>query len=93
VPGVRDLVRLADLSHTLDRVALALCRDDPDDRRIELYLEALADGELEAVAVALSYALRRRELEGPDPINERAAAALAGTVRRMRRTDAEAGAD
>ena len=77
-------MRLADLSHTLDRVALALCRDDADDRRVELYLEGLAEGEREAVAIALSYALRRRELEGPDPINERAAAALAGVVRRMR---------
>jgi hypothetical protein len=81
---VRDLSRLAELSHTLDRVALALCRDDPDDRRIEVYLEELAEGEREAVAIALSYALRRRELEGPEPVNERAAAALAGVVRRMK---------
>jgi hypothetical protein len=85
VRRVTDLVRLADLSHTLDRVALALCRDDPDDRRIELYLEELADGEREAAAIALSYALRRRELEGQTPLNERAVAALAGTVRRMQR--------
>ena len=84
---MRDLQRLAELSHTLDRVALALCRDDPDDRRIELYLEEVADGEREAVAIALSYALRRRELEGPDPVNERAAAALAATVRRMKAGD------
>ena len=81
----RDLAQLAELSHTLDRVALALCRDDPDDRRVELYLEGLADGEQEAVAIALSYALRRREREGPDPVNERATAALAATVRRMTR--------
>jgi ABC-type glutathione transport system ATPase component len=81
---VRDLSRLAELSHTLDRVALALCRDDPDDRRIEVYLEELAEGEREAVAIARSYALRRRELEGPEPVNERAAAALAGVVRRMK---------
>ena len=80
-----DLVRLADLSHILDRVALALCRDDPDDRRVELYLEELAAGEREAAAIALSYALRRRELEGPEPVNERAVAALAATVRRMTR--------
>ena len=85
MPVVRDLARLADLSHTLDRVALALCQDDPDDLRIELYLEDVAGPELEAVAIALSYALRRRELEGADPVNERAVAALAGTVRRMRR--------
>ena len=82
-----DLRRLAELSHQLDRVALALCAEDPDDRRIELYLEAMAGGEREAAAIALSYALRRRELEGPDPVNERAAAALAGVVRRMARAD------
>ena len=82
---VQDLKRLAELSHQLDRVALLLCAEDANDRRIELYLEELADGEKEAVAIALSYALRRRELEGPDPINERAAAALAATVRRMSR--------
>lgn len=84
-----DLVRLAELSHTLDRVALALGRDDPDDRRIELYLEELAEGEVEAAAIALSYALRRRELEGPTPLNERAVASLAATVRRMKRTAGE----
>lgn len=81
-----DLGRLAELSHTLDRVAVALCRDDPDDRRIELYLEELAAGEREAAAIALSYALRRRELEGSTPLNDRAVAALAATVRRMQRT-------
>jgi hypothetical protein len=84
---VRDLARLAELSHQLDRVARALCAEDPDDRRIELYLEELADGEREAAAIALSYALRRRELEGPDPVNERTVAALAGVVRRMARAD------
>ncbi len=80
-----DLVRLADLSHAVDRVALALCRDDPDDRRIELYLGELAEGEREAVAIALSYALRRRELDGPEPTNEKAIATLAAVVRRMTR--------
>jgi hypothetical protein len=84
---VRDLPRLAELSHTVDRVALALCRDDPDDRRIEGYLEDLAEGEREAVAIALSYALRRRELDGADPINDRTIATLAAVVRRMARSD------
>ena len=88
-----DLVRLAELSHTLDRVAVALCRDDPDDRRIELYLEELADGEREAAAIALSYALRRRELDGATTLNERAVAALAATVRRMQRTVDDEAAD
>ena len=96
---VTDLVRLADLSHTLDRVALALCLDDPDDRRIELYLEELAAGEREAVAIALSYALRRRELEGQTPLNDRTVATLAAIVRRMQRSvddrpaDADADSD
>lgn len=84
---MRDLQRLAELSHTLDRVATALCRDDPDDRRVERYLEDLAEGEREAVALALSYALRRRELEGPEEINDKTIATLAAVVRRMSRAD------
>jgi hypothetical protein len=80
-----DMERLAELSHTIDRVALALCRADPGDRRIELYLVEVSEGEREAMAVALSYALRRRELEGPTDLNERAVAALAGAVRRLTR--------
>ena len=82
-----DLEQLAELSHTIDRVALSLCRDDPDDRRVELYLVEVTDGQTEALAVALSYALRRRELEGSTPLNDRAVAALAGAVRRMTRGD------
>jgi hypothetical protein len=84
---MRDLAHLAELSHAIDRVALALSADDPDDRRIEWYLEALSTGEREAVAIALSYALRRRELEGPTPLLERAVAVLAETVRRMQPPD------
>jgi hypothetical protein len=84
---VRDLSRLAELSHTIDRVALALCQEDPDDRRVELYLVEVSEGQREAVAAALSYALRRRELEGSTPLNERAVAALAGVVRRLSRDD------
>ena len=80
-----DLEQLAELSHTIDRVALALCRDDPDDLRVEQYLVTMADGQREALAVALSYALRRRELQGSSPLNDRAVAALAGAVRRMLR--------
>lgn len=78
-----DLEQLAELSHTIDRVAVSLCRDELDDRRIELALVAMADDEKEALAVALSYALRRRELEGSTPINDRAVAALAGAMRRL----------
>ena len=78
-----DLEQLAELSHTIDRVALTLCRDELDDRRIELALVAMADQEKEALAVALSYALRRRELEGSTPLNDRAVAALAGAMRRL----------
>ena len=75
--------QLAELSHTIDRVALSLCREDPDDRRVELALAAMAGEEKEALAVALSYALRRRELEGSTPHNDRAVAALAAAVRRL----------
>lgn len=78
-----DLVRLADLSHSIDRVTLALCEDDPNDGRIEWYIEELCEREREAVAVALSYALRRRELEGSSPPVDRSVALLAAVVRRM----------
>jgi hypothetical protein len=77
--------RLAELSHLLDRVALSLCREDADDRRVELYLVQVSEGQREATAVALSYALRRRELEGSTPLNDRTVAALAGAVRRLTR--------
>jgi hypothetical protein len=80
---VRDFEGLAELSHAIDRMAVAMCREDTDDRRIERYLVEMADGEREAMAVALSYALRRRELEGSTPINDRSVAALANAVRRM----------
>lgn len=78
-----DLEQLAELSHTIDRVAVSLCMEDPDDRRVELALVAMVDVEKEALAVALSYALRRRELEGSTPLNDRAVAALAGAMRRL----------
>ena len=78
-----DLVTLADLSHAVERLTLALCADDPDDRRIARYLLAFAQGEREAVAVALSYVLRRRELDGATPTVDRAVTVLASTVRRM----------
>lgn len=82
-----DLEQLAELSHTIDRVALSLCRDDLDDRRVELALVAMVDQQKEALAVALSYALRRRELEGSTPLNDRAVAALAGAMRRLHQTN------
>jgi hypothetical protein len=80
---VRDYERLAELSHTIHQMAETLCAADKDDRRIERYLVDVAEGEREAVAVALSYALRTRELEGSNPRTERVVAALAGAVRRM----------
>ena len=80
---MRDYERLADLSHTLDRMCVAMCKEDRDDRRIERYLVEMAEGQREAMAVALSYALRRRELEGETKLNDRVVAALAGAVRRM----------
>lgn len=79
--------QLAELSHAIDRVALSLCREDADDRRVEVYLVGMADGQREALAVALSYALRRRELEGSSPLNDRSVAALAGAMRRLLRGD------
>ncbi|MEA3077984.1 MAG: hypothetical protein QOF60_2892 [Actinomycetota bacterium] len=78
-----DLADLANLSHAVERLALALCVEDDDDRRIEHYIQDFARGEREAVAVALSYALRRRELDGSTPLLDRAVALLASTVRRM----------
>jgi hypothetical protein len=78
---------LAELSHTLDRLARSLCLDDPDDRRVERYVAELATGQREALAVALSYALRRREREGATQLNERTVAALAGALRRLSRDD------
>jgi hypothetical protein len=78
-----DLADLAHLSHAVERLAIALCADDADDRRVERYLQGFAHGEREAVAVALSYALRRRELDGSTPLTDRAVAVLAATVRRM----------
>jgi hypothetical protein len=78
-----DLADLANLSHAVERVAIALCAEDADERRVGRYLQGFARGEREAVAVALSYALRRRELDGSAPVIDRAVAVLASTVRRM----------
>lgn len=93
---MRDLARLAELSHTIDQVAMAMCRDShdrsSDGRAVELAVVELAAGEREVVAIALSYALRRRELDEAsgrptsDPVNDRAVAALAAAVRRMLHT-------
>ena len=74
---------LAELSHAIDRLARFLCDEDPDDRRVEQALADRSGGQREAVAVALSYALRRREREGSTPINDRTVAALAGALRRL----------
>ena len=82
-----DLEQLAELSHTIDRAALSRCRDEPDDRKVELAILEVADGQKEALAVALSYALRRRELEGSTPLNDRTVAALAASVRRLNKPD------
>jgi hypothetical protein len=81
--------RLAELSHAIDRAALAACRTDPVDLSVEQSILDLAAGQREALAVALSYALRRREREGPTQLNDRAVAALANALRRLRRSDAQ----
>ena len=83
-----DLNELADLSHDLDRRAQNLCRTEDDDLQVERALAEAARGEKEALAVALSYALRRRELEGSTHVNDRAVAALAATLRRMNAEEA-----
>lgn len=80
---MRDLERLAELSHTIDKLTVALCRREKDDRLIEVQIVQLADGEREAAAMALAYALRRRELGDVGEVNDRAIAALAGVVGRM----------
>ena len=77
--------QLAELSHALDRGALEACRNDPIDLSVEQRILELAEGQREAVAVALSYALRRREREGSTDLNDRAVAALANALRRLRR--------
>ena len=78
-----EMRQLAELSHAIDRLARFLCEEDPDDRRVERALAERSGGQREAVAVALSYALRRRELEGPTSATEREVAALAGALRRL----------
>lgn len=89
------MVAQAELSHRVERVTIALCRDDPDDLRVELYVEELAESNREAVALALSYALRRRDLDGSEPVIDRTIGTLAAIVRRMPRQDhaAEDGED
>ena len=78
------MAALARLSHALDRAALAMCDDrEDDDHRIQAYLVELAGVEQEALAVALSYALRRRELAGPGARLDRAVSVLAGALRTM----------
>jgi len=83
---MRDLQRLAELSHTIDERTVALCRREKDERLIEVQIVQLADGEREAAAMALAYALRRRELGDLTSVNDRVIAALAGVVRRMAST-------
>ena len=83
---MRDLQRLAELSHTIDNLTVALCRREKDERLIEVQIMQLADGEREAAAMALAYALRRRELGDLTSVNDRVIAALAGVVRRMAST-------
>ncbi len=80
---MRDLPLLAELSHAIDGLAMALCLAEDDDQVIEAKLIELAEGEREPVAMALAYALRRRELDGSDPVNDRAIALVAEVVRRM----------
>ena len=81
---MRDAVEGADLSHTVEQVGLALCATDPDDVRIEDYLAEVAGGSREVAALAMSYALRRIERDGPDDAVERLVRLLEGAMRRMK---------
>ena len=66
-PPAPDNVTGADLSHSLERLALALAQDDPDDRRATAALRSVSGGHREATALALSYVFRRRELGDVGP--------------------------
>lgn len=65
----------ADLSHALERLAMTLAADYADEFRAVATLQALAGGDKAAVALAMSYVLRRQEL-GEDVVLAEAAAAL-----------------
>ena len=69
---MKDFADLADLSHGLERLGLALARDDPDDARSAAELDAVAGGQKDILAVALSYALRRQRDAGDDAVVARA---------------------
>lgn len=57
-----DFDALAELSHALERTALALADGHMEVRLIAHELEAEAAGQREALAIALSYLLRHRSL-------------------------------
>jgi hypothetical protein len=52
------LDELAELSHRLERVAIAVAADDPDEGRAVGYLAALGCGHRESIALALAYVIR-----------------------------------
>lgn len=80
-----DLVVLAELSHSLERLALALAKDGLETRVIANEVEAAANSQREAIAIALSYLLRHRSL-GTHDDDGTLANAIDGTVLALRRT-------
>lgn len=84
-----DLQTLAELSHGLEKAALSLAKDGIDRRVVSVEVEERAGGQREALAIALSYLLRRRTL-GSEPNAAVLDAAVDAVVAALRRTGADA---
>ena len=82
---VADLTALAELSHVLEQTALTLADDHTQPRLIAHEVMSAACGSREAVAMALSYLLRRRTL-GSYANGEALADAIDATALALRRT-------
>ena len=80
-----ELETLAELSHGLERAALALADQRTEMRLISHELETLAAGNREVLAIALSYLLRHRSL-GTHADAAALADAIDATVLTLRRT-------
>lgn len=78
-----DIASLADLSHELERVALALASGRVPTPLVVHELRTMADGHREALAIALSYLLRHEAL-GTHADGEALAAATSAVVNALR---------
>jgi len=85
-----DLQTLAELSHGLERIALSLAADGIDRRVVAVEIEERCGGQREALAIALSYLLRRRTL-GTETEPAVLDAAVDAVVAALRRTGGDAG--